>query len=370
MKIFNLRRDLYPIIILIIGSLVISFSLGRLALTNILTGIAIYMGFYLITLIDPLKDNYLRFFNTTRLIRDILITFYMIFNLIPILSAQGYIAKTNKTIMILISLLMIILGNYFPTFKRNWFFGIKTPWTMSNEDVWNQTHRFAGKLFVIAGVISFIGIILTNSTYFLFVTFMIAALWTGLYSFWVYQKLSKTQPNKVAITRPPKKFTIIIILCMIIIPIIIITPFIKSALGLPIPDSINQIEAFILQQPGYNLNSDFETHYAAMEETNLQNIRSAQIIIDGSSVMLTVAQFVDSSKAKEFFLTNKILKQGQLQIGLVEINIPGYVSYWSATINGEKNICWQRKDWSILIKGDNAEAVKKINLDFQNYIKQ
>jgi uncharacterized membrane protein len=44
--------------------------------------------------------------------------------------------------------------------KRNWFIGIRTPWTLSSEEVWERTHRIGGKLFKIAGVITLLGIVL------------------------------------------------------------------------------------------------------------------------------------------------------------------------------------------------------------------
>ncbi len=48
--------------------------------------------------------------------------------------------------------MMFVLGNYLGKLKRNWFVGIKSPWTLSSENVWNKTHRLAGKLFMIWGL--------------------------------------------------------------------------------------------------------------------------------------------------------------------------------------------------------------------------
>ena len=54
---------------------------------------------------------------------------------------------------ILFGLLFIVVGNYFPKTKQNLTLGIKIPWTLSNEENWNKTHRFAGKLWVLGGII-------------------------------------------------------------------------------------------------------------------------------------------------------------------------------------------------------------------------
>jgi uncharacterized membrane protein len=53
----------------------------------------------------------------------------------------------------LVGLLFIFIGNLSPKFKPNYFVGIRTPWTLANEDVWKKTHRFGGKVFVITGLL-------------------------------------------------------------------------------------------------------------------------------------------------------------------------------------------------------------------------
>lgn len=51
-----------------------------------------------------------------------------------------------------ISVFTIILGNYLPKTRSNWFFGIRTPWTLSSEITWEKTHRLTGRLFMLIGV--------------------------------------------------------------------------------------------------------------------------------------------------------------------------------------------------------------------------
>ena len=50
-------------------------------------------------------------------------------------------------------ILFIILGNYMPKCKQNYTMGIKIPWTLNDEANWNATHRFAGKLWVVGGIL-------------------------------------------------------------------------------------------------------------------------------------------------------------------------------------------------------------------------
>ena len=56
----------------------------------------------------------------------------------------------------IVTVLFLVLGNYLPKVRRTTFFGIRTPHTLANEEVWDKTHRFAGVLHVIAGIICMI----------------------------------------------------------------------------------------------------------------------------------------------------------------------------------------------------------------------
>jgi len=52
---------------------------------------------------------------------------------------------------------IFIIGALMPRFKRNWFFGIRTPWTISSDTIWNKTHRLGSWLFMITGLFIFSG---------------------------------------------------------------------------------------------------------------------------------------------------------------------------------------------------------------------
>lgn len=87
--------------------------------------------------------------------------FGMIFWIIPVISlsscgiifmtALGYTSNIYALIMLLLGLSFIIIGNYMPKTTRNVTTGIKIKWTLSNDENWNATHRFAGKVYVTIG---------------------------------------------------------------------------------------------------------------------------------------------------------------------------------------------------------------------------
>lgn len=57
-------------------------------------------------------------------------------------------------INVLFGLMFIIIGNYLPRARQNGLVGLRTGKTMSDEEVWKKANRFAGKLFIIAGIVT------------------------------------------------------------------------------------------------------------------------------------------------------------------------------------------------------------------------
>ena len=58
----------------------------------------------------------------------------------------------GRVVSALVGLLFLFLGNLMGKVKPNFFMGIRTPWTISDPDVWNRTHRLGGALFFLAGL--------------------------------------------------------------------------------------------------------------------------------------------------------------------------------------------------------------------------
>jgi len=88
---------------------------------------------------------------------------HLVFWVIPVLScvlhtiiyavALGKNIRVEVVLPVLIGLLLAIVGNYLPKCKQNYTIGIKIPWTLNSEENWNRTHRFAGWLWVVCGLV-------------------------------------------------------------------------------------------------------------------------------------------------------------------------------------------------------------------------
>lgn len=83
------------------------------------------------------------------------------------------------------------LGNVLGKVRRNFWLGVRTPWTLASERVWNDTHRFAARLFVLVGVVGFLLTIVGSSPMVAFILIMCAAFGSVLYSLIDYKKLEK-----------------------------------------------------------------------------------------------------------------------------------------------------------------------------------
>ncbi|MFH1522193.1 MAG: SdpI family protein [Patescibacteria group bacterium] len=115
--------------------------------------IGMYFLFLFLPYMDPKKERYQQFRKVYHVFKGILLFFMVAIYFISSLNALGYNISVELWVPVLVGMLFIILGNYMGKIKPNWFMGIRTPWTLSSEDVWNKTHRFGGKMFILGGVL-------------------------------------------------------------------------------------------------------------------------------------------------------------------------------------------------------------------------
>ena len=103
------------------------------------------------TLADPKKANHS--------VKVLHLVLWIIPVLSVVLQTATYAAALGKEVPIevitpvLVGLMFTIIGNYLPKCKQNYTIGIKLPWTLSSEENWNKTHRFAGRLWLACGII-------------------------------------------------------------------------------------------------------------------------------------------------------------------------------------------------------------------------
>jgi uncharacterized membrane protein len=148
-----------------------------------------YFVFLIIPYVDP-KKKLQNMGNKLNIMRMIL-TLFMSALAIFILYSVEQKSSNPGFVFVIIGLLFAFLGNYFKTIKPNYFIGIKTPWTLENEDVWKKTHELGGKLWFVGGLLMALTFVLPNNIQ--FYTFMgITAVITIipiLYSYRIFNKI-------------------------------------------------------------------------------------------------------------------------------------------------------------------------------------
>lgn len=135
--------------------------------------------------VDPKKDN----------ISAKMMT--LVLWIVPVISifacGSMYIYAFDNTIntttigMMVIGCMFLVLGNYMPKMKQSYTLGFKLPWTLNSEENWNRTHRLAGWVTMIAGVLTLIGGF-AQMFWLVFVAILFIVLVPSVYSYCLYKK--------------------------------------------------------------------------------------------------------------------------------------------------------------------------------------
>ncbi|MEI9902752.1 MAG: SdpI family protein [Asticcacaulis sp.] len=121
----------------------------------LLPGLAavILLVMWLIPAIMPKKVTPERFADVYGFIVVAVAVLMAAIHLMMILRALGLAVDPARGIMFVLGGFFIVIGNYLPKIRRNYLMGIRTPWTIADERVWEKTHRFAGPWFMLGGAV-------------------------------------------------------------------------------------------------------------------------------------------------------------------------------------------------------------------------
>lgn len=147
--------------------------------------------FLLIPNIDPLKANIAQFRDVFNLFITLIVAI-MVY--IYFLTLRWNLGDTSlgigKAMMPALGVLFFFVGYLMRKSKRNFFIGIRTPWTLSSDRVWDETHRLGSILFMISGALAFVGAFFGGPVAFwlLFVPLIGSTIITLVYSYILYQR--------------------------------------------------------------------------------------------------------------------------------------------------------------------------------------
>jgi uncharacterized membrane protein len=151
---------------------------------------AMLLLFLVIPQIDPLKANIAQFREYFNAFITLVVLFLTYMHILTMLWNLGYDRFNMGAAMLpALGLLFIFAGIMMRKAKRNFFIGIRTPWTLSSDRVWDKTHRLGSILFIILGILAMLGtFFVDNAIWFLMVPILATTLFLVIYSYVLYQR--------------------------------------------------------------------------------------------------------------------------------------------------------------------------------------
>jgi uncharacterized membrane protein len=124
--------------------------------------IAIFLSLLLVFIhgLDPLKANVEKFKGYYYGFIIVFLLFFFYLHLLTIFFNLGYPFNMTSMLIPAFAMLFYYMGVMVSKAKRNYFIGIRTPWTLSSDTIWDKTHKLGGKLFRIAAIITLLGVLL------------------------------------------------------------------------------------------------------------------------------------------------------------------------------------------------------------------
>lgn len=152
--------------------------------------IGITLLFWAIPSIDPLKKNIAEFrgwFNLIIVFFNLFMAFVHGLTLAWNLGLTGF--SMGTAMVPAIGILFILMGLMVRKAKRNYFIGIRTPWTLASDSVWLKTHRLGGILFIASGLICFLGIFFPGKAFLLLIVpVLVFSVFLVIYSYIIFRK--------------------------------------------------------------------------------------------------------------------------------------------------------------------------------------
>jgi uncharacterized membrane protein len=150
--------------------------------------------FLIVPSIDPLKANIAKFRESFNLFIVLIIAFMLYIHGLTLAWSLGYQDfKMSAAMLPFMGVLFIAIGFMLRKAKRNFFIGIRTPWTLSSDSVWDKTHQLGSTLFMVSGASAIIGGFFGGMTAFwlMFVPLIGSSLFLVIYSYVLYRQETK-----------------------------------------------------------------------------------------------------------------------------------------------------------------------------------
>jgi len=155
-----------------------------------LVSLGMFLIFLVIPHLDPLKENIANFREAFNVFILVIMLFLEYIWMLTILWNLGWtFFKMSTAILPAMGLLFFFIGYMLRKAKRNWFIGIRTPWTLSSDSVWDEIHRLGATMFMVSGVVAIFGVFFgSNAVWFILVPVLGTTFFLYIYSYILYQR--------------------------------------------------------------------------------------------------------------------------------------------------------------------------------------
>lgn len=152
----------------------------------------LYFFLYFVPKIDPRHQNIEQFRDSYNRFLNILILFLFTIHLYSIAWNLGQRFDIGYILSIALAGLFYSIGMMVEEVKPNWFIGIRTPWTLSNDTVWQKTHKVGSRLYKAAAIFCLLGLFFPHFVFVLTIFPIIAvSLYLVAFSYFEFKKLKK-----------------------------------------------------------------------------------------------------------------------------------------------------------------------------------
>ncbi len=155
-----------------------------------LVALAVWMLLRALPIIDPKRPNYARFADTYDAVIAAVVGVLVLMHLGMVGIALGWHIPIQRLVPAGLGVLFFVIGNLLPRARPNWWFGIRTPWTLSNDRVWTRTHRVGGYLMAASGVACMLAAIVASPLTLIvaFAAVLLASLGSTVYSYFAWKQ--------------------------------------------------------------------------------------------------------------------------------------------------------------------------------------
>jgi len=155
----------------------------------------LFVVFKLIPAISPRGFRTDSFAGVVNIMMTVSVLFACVIGVVVIEVAAGAPFDISSFVLIAVGVLFAVLGSLLGKVRKNFFIGIRTPWTLASDEVWVKTHRVGSWCFVLAGIVMMVfGFVAPASTWFIWIV-LVLALIPVVYSYVAYRRIEGFAPD-------------------------------------------------------------------------------------------------------------------------------------------------------------------------------